>query len=231
MQDTPDAETDVIITTAPFGEPIGWRQAMLLSARRRFKLPRTPTVITLVQMSTQEFRHLMNHFEAALKKDPPDLVDYEFEGLAPQAYRVLIEQGQRGGPILALERLLQAQAKSIRIILVIGDERPEAAFHFDLVGAYPRSDADDLDVFYEDILLRLVTAICTEEVTKHQVVDEPIPYSQWRRLSTPDEMRQAALELGQRNFFTRMVRIADLVHVPSVGDAVAEQYSEGCFST
>ena len=231
VQDTPDADTDVILTTAPFGEPIGWRQALLLSARRRFKLPRTPTIFTLVQVSTQEFQRLMDHFEAALEKDPPDPADFEFDGLAPEAYQVLVEQGGRGGPILALERLLQAQAKSIRIILVVGDEKPKAAFHFDLVGAYPRSDADDLDAFYEDILLRLVTAICTEEVTRHQVVEEPIPYALWQRLSTPDEMRQAALQLGRRNFFTRMVRIADLVHVPSVGDAVAEQYSEGCFST
>jgi hypothetical protein len=28
-----------------------------------------------------------------------------------------------------------------------------------------------------------------------------------------------------------MIRIADLVHVPAMGDAVADQYSEGCFST
>jgi hypothetical protein len=44
-------------------------------------------------------------------------------------------------------------------------------------------------------------------------------------------MTAAARQLGARNFFTKMVRIADLVHVPSVGDAVAEQYSEGCFSS
>jgi hypothetical protein len=44
-------------------------------------------------------------------------------------------------------------------------------------------------------------------------------------------MRTAARELGQRGFFTRMVRVADIVDVPAVDSAVAEQYSEGCFAT
>jgi hypothetical protein len=37
--------------------------------------------------------------------------------------------------------------------------------------------------------------------------------------------------LGNRKFFTEMVRIEDLVHVPVVNDSVASQYSEGCFAT
>jgi len=44
-------------------------------------------------------------------------------------------------------------------------------------------------------------------------------------------MRAAARELGRRGFFTEMVRIADLVHVPALDDAIARQYSEGCFAT
>jgi hypothetical protein len=44
-------------------------------------------------------------------------------------------------------------------------------------------------------------------------------------------MQAAAVELGKRNFFTEMVLIANLVHVPSISDAVASQYSEGCFAT
>ncbi len=44
-------------------------------------------------------------------------------------------------------------------------------------------------------------------------------------------MAEAARQLSRRNFFTEMVRVADLVHVPAVSDAVAEQYSEGCFAT
>jgi hypothetical protein len=231
VQSTPDDQTDFVLTTAPFGEPINWRKSLLLSARRRFKLKRTPTVFTLTDVSISKFEQLLNHFETALAKEPPDPTDFEFAGLAPHAYEVLVEQGRRGGPILALERLVQAQTKCIRVVLVVGNSRPASAYHFDLVGAYPRSDAQDLPAFYRDILLRIVTAVCTDEVTRHQNVDSPIPHDVWKSLGTPTDMCSAAQELGRRNFFTQMVRIADLVHVPSVGDAVASQYSEGCFST
>ena len=228
---TPDDHTDVILTTAPFGEPIGWRQALLFTARQHFKLSRSPALYTLVHVPPEDFQRLLDHFQAALAKEPPDPTDYAFPGLAPQAHRVLLEQGHRGGPILALERLVQAQAKSIRVLLVVGDDRPLVAYHFDLVGAYPRSEAGDLKSFYDDIVLRIVTTVSATEVTKHEVVGEPIPSALWQRLSTPAAMRVAAQQLGERNFFTEMVRIADLVQVPAVAGAVASQYSEGCYTT
>jgi hypothetical protein len=232
VQATPDDSTDVILTTATFGKPLNWREAMMLSGRRRFKLQRTPAIYTLLHTDPARFQELLDHFEAALSKDPPDPADFDFPGLAPTAYETLVEQGRRGGPILSLERMLQAQAKCIRILLMVGEERPQAVYHFDLVGAYPRSEAeDDLYGFYDDILLRIVTTVSTDEVTRHQVVDKPIPESTWLSLATPPAMIRAARQLGRREFFTKMVRVADLVHVPSVGDAVAEQYSEGCFST
>src|SRR5215204_1286674 len=34
----PSSETDVILTTARLGEPLGWREALMFTARRRFKL-------------------------------------------------------------------------------------------------------------------------------------------------------------------------------------------------
>jgi hypothetical protein len=71
----------------------------------------------------------------------------------------------------------------------------------------------------------------TYEVTDHQVLDEPVPRELWQRLDTPAAMRRAGQQLGKQGFFTELVRINDLVQVPSVGDAVADQYSEGCFST
>jgi hypothetical protein len=231
VQTTPDDDTDLILTTAPFGQALSWRESLLLTSRRRFGLKRTPAVHTLTDVRPAEFQRLMDHFETVLPKEPPDPADYDFPGLAPQAYQVLIEQGRRGGPILALQRLVQAQIKCIRTIVVIGNEHPHAAYHFDLVGAYPRSEGVDLPAFYEDILLRIVTAVCTDEVTEHQVVGDPVARGAWQRLSTPAGMRGAGQELGRRHFFTKTVRIADLVHVPAVGDAVAEQYSEGCFST
>jgi hypothetical protein len=231
VQATPDDQTDVILTTASFGEPVHWRESLVLFARRRFNLSHAPTVYTLVQVSPARFQELLDHFETVLAKEPPDPADYDFPGLAPQAYRVLFEQGRRGGPILALERVVQAQTKSIRILLVVGDNRPLAAYHFDLVGAHPRSEAEDLEAFYQDIVLRTVTTLCTSEVNQHQVVGDPIPRSLWRSIRTPAALCAAARQLGRRNFFTEMVRIADLVEVPVVTNAVAEQYSEGCFAT
>lgn len=231
VQEIPDDRTDVILTTAPFGEPVGWRQALLFTARRRFKLSRQPVLYTLLHATPARFRQLLNHFAAALAKNPPDPADYAFPDLGPQAYRVLYEQGNRGGPILALERLVQAQSKSIHVILMIGEEHPVAAYHFDLVGAHPHSDGLDPEAFYDDIVLRIVTTLSTTEVTQHQVVGTPIPRDQWQRLSTPQAMCEAGRQLAKHNFFTEMVRIADLVHIPAIPDAVANQYSEGCFAT
>jgi hypothetical protein len=231
VQTAPDDRTDVILTTAPFGEPLDWHESLTLFARRRFNLSHAPAVYTLVHVSPTRFQELLDHFQTALAKEPPDPADYDFPGLAPQAHRVLFEQGRRGGPILALERVVQAQTKSIRVLLVVGDEHPLAAYHFDLVGAHPRSDADDRESFYEDIVLRTVTTLCTTEVNQHQVVEDLIPHALWQRLSTPAAMCTAGQQLGQRDFFTNMVHIADLVEVPVVSDAVAEQYSEGCFAT
>ncbi len=231
VQEVPDDSTDAIITTAPYGKPLRWRDALLFTARRRFHLKRTPTLYTLVHVRPGEFRRMLNYFRRVLRKERPDPKDYDFPGLAPQAYRVLHEQGRRGGPILALQRLLQAQTKSIRVLLVVGEDEPEAAYHFDLVGAFPKSSAEDPNLFYEDIVLRMVTTLSTREVTQHEVVGEPIPRRVWDSLTAPKAMQHAARELGKRNFFTEMVRIADLVQVPAIADAVASQYSEGCFAT
>ena len=230
-QATPDDSTDVILTTARFGEPLSWRKAMLFTARRRFGLSGSPVVFTLVHMGSAEFRGQLNRLRDTLAKEPPDAADYVFSGLAPRAYRVLFEQGRRGGPMLALERVVQAQAKSIRSILVVGDERPLAAYHFDLAGGYPRSGAEVLDSFYKDIVLRIVTSVSTSEVNQHTVEREPIPRELWQQSTIPAAMCTAGKQLGKRNFFTEMVRIPDLVQVPAVEGAVATQYSEGCFAT
>lgn len=231
VQETPSDDTTILLTTARYGENLNWRQAPMFTARARYKLGRQPTVYTLVHILPAELDDLLSHFEQALKKDPPAPEDFEFDGLSPQAYLVLTEQGRRGGPILSVLRLLQAQLKSIRILLVVGEEHPECVYHFDLVGAYPRSTADDPAAFYEDIALRMVTTVSTREVTHHEVVDGPLDYELWRQSGAAQAMRTAAQELGKRHFFTEMVRISDLVNVPAVGSSVASQYSEGCFGT
>lgn len=231
VQEIPDEHTDLLLTSAPFAQPLNWRDAVMFTGRRRFGLSHTPTTITLIHARPEEFQDLLGHFEAALKKEPVDSSDFTFEGLAASANQTLLQQGLRGGPMLSLERLLQAQSKSIRILLVIGEDKPEMAYLFDLVGAHPRIDAGNWESFYKEIVLRIVTGLSTEEVTQHQVSGEPIPAAHWRELTTPAAMRAASRELGQRGFFTRMVRVSDIVEVPAVDAAVAEQYSEGCFAT
>ncbi len=231
VQTQPDAQTEVLLTSAPFGEPLDWRQAHLFTARRKFNLPRSPILFTALQATPTQFQQLIQHFDKALAKPQPDPKDFDFPGIAPTAYQTLYEQGKRGGPILALLRLVQAQAKCIRILLVIGEDQPLEAYTFDLVGAHPRTDANPPESFYEDLMLRIVTAACTKEITHHQVLGESISAELWKSLSTPTAMRTAGRELGKRHFFTEMVRIADLVNVPAIADSVASQYSEGCFAT
>lgn len=231
VQTQPDAETDVLLTSAPFGQPLDWRQAYLFTARRKFNLPHLPVLFTTLHATPQQFELLLQHFEKALAKSTPDPQDFSFPGLAPTAYQTLYEQGKRGGPILSLLRLVQAQAKCIRILLLIGEEQPLEAYTFDLVGAHPRTPAKQKAFFYEDLMLRILTAASTQEITQHQVVGEVIPFDLWQSLTTPAAMRQAGQELGKRHFFTDMVRIANLVNVPAIAEAVASQYSEGCFAT
>jgi len=228
----PDNETDAIITTARFGQLIDWRNSLMVTARKRYGLAHNPTLFTYVSIQESEFHQYLERFARFVQESAPDPQRYQFPGLAPEAYRVLYEQGRRGGPILALERLIQAQTKSLRVVLVVAREhRVKEAYHFDLVGAYPRSKGDDLPQFYEDIALRMVTTLSTREVTQHEVVGDPIPREVWDRLSTPSAMIRAGQELNRRGFFTEMVVIPRLVHMPAVGDAVARQYSEGCFAT
>jgi hypothetical protein len=228
---TPTDETKVLLTTAPFAKPIPWRQAPFFVARKQFNLKKSPVVYTIIQATSAEFDKWINHFRTALAKNPPQEADFQFDGLSPTAHKVLIEQGARGGPILSLSRMLQAQAMSIRVLLAVGDQHPEKVYHFDLVGAYPVSINNNADAFYTDIALRIITTESTTEVTKHELMEPIIPKETWDGLSTPEAMRRAGAEIGSRGFFTDMVRIEDLVHVPAVNESVARQYSEGCFAT
>lgn len=231
IQTKPDANTDVILTTACFEETIDWRKALLLTARRSYQLEKSSIIFTLVHATPEAFKRVLGQLKLALDKHPANPSDFVFPGLAERAYHTLIEQGQRGGAILALERLVQAQTKCIRIVFLVGDEHPSEVYYFDLAGAYPRTKYHNTDTFYTDIALRIVTAASTVEVNQHQVVEKEVPRSLWQQMSTPTAMHIASQRFGERNFFTEMIRIADLVSVPAVGDAVASQYSEGCFAT
>lgn len=228
----PQDEVDIWITTAAFNQPVNWREAPMFSAKRVFRLAYHPTVFTLVQMSRKQFTTLLDHFEIAAAKEEPDPADYHFPGLASNAYLTLHEQGRRAGAILSLIRLIQSQTMSVRVILIIGEKQIEEAYTFDLVGAHPRTAYEENgEWFYEDLVLRMVTAASTREVTQHEVVGKPIPQAIWQSLSTPVAMRRAGKELGRRKFFTRMVEVGNLVNIPLFNHAIASQYSEGCFAT
>jgi hypothetical protein len=231
VQSQPERETDVLLTTAAFGQPLNWRDGLMLTGRRRFGLARTPTVFTFLHITPEMLDETLRRLETALGKDPLDPADFAFAGLAPQSHRTLVEQGKRGGPIMALIRLIQSQAVCIRNVLVVGQATPQAAYYFDLVGGHPRVAADDLDYFYADMTRRLATAVSTRDVTQHIVQTPPVSRAEWLALTTPEAMRVAGQQFGRRNFFTEMIRVQDMVALPAVGEAIASQYSEGCFAT
>lgn len=232
VQAAPDAHTKAVLTTARYDVVMNWRRSLMFTGRIQLKLDHSPTAYTLVHMTPAEFDELHGHFATALAKQPLDEADFTFEGMSPAAPGVLIEQGLRGGPVLSMMRLLQSRTKCIHILLVVGEDRPERIYHFDLVGAYPTSDlALGETAFYADAALRIATYESTREITRHEVLEPPIPRAVWDSLTTPAAMARAGRELGERNFFTEMIRIADLVPVPAITESIASQYSEGCFVT
>jgi hypothetical protein len=231
VHETPGPQTNLLLTTARFGEPVPWRRALMLSHRRAFGLAHSPTVMTVVVITPDELAAILLRLERSLAKEPPDPAEFSFPGLTKRAHRVLIEQGRRGGPMLSLVRLVQSQAICIRVMLLVADDRPRHAYIFDLVGAHPRLAFDEPAAFYEDVARRMATAVSTQEVTEHLVQEPMLDAATWRSLETPPAMMRASLELGARSFFTEMVRVADLVNVPGLDQAVASQYSEGCFAT
>ncbi|NLV75218.1 MAG: hypothetical protein GXY52_11155 [Chloroflexi bacterium] len=231
MQSEPDERTDAVITTAVYGEHVPWREAALFNVRRIWKLPHSPVVYTLLHINTADFRAALIQLRRALARDLLDPADFEFAGLSPSAYHVLTEQGTRGGPILALQRLIQAQCKCLRVLLAVGDDTPELIYHFDLPGAYPVSQGETLAEVARDAVLRLVTTVSTHDISDHRMAGDPVPRTVWQALSTPQAMLRAGVELGGRGFFTEMIRVADLVAVPAVGDSIAAHYSEGCYAT
>lgn len=227
----PQGEVDVLLTTAIYGEAIDWRDALFFTAKRRLGLQTQPTVFTLLHIRPDQLAGLLAYLSDVLKKEIPDPADYPFAGLSPRAFTTLHEQGRRGGPILAAIRLFQCQTMCIRVIVVVGEDQPLEAYTCDLVGAHPRTVANQPEAFYEDLMLRIVTAVSTREITAHERVEPDIPQSVWKTLSTPAAMQAAGLEFGKRQFFTQMVVVSHLVSVPMLNHAISRQYSEGCFAT
>ena len=227
----PHNSTNAVLCTADFGDVVGWRQAPLFSLRSRFALERSPITITIMHVTEEVLKGLLDHLQKVLEKPNPDPEDYDYPGLVKGAYRILHEQGRRGGAILALIRLLQAQTKSIRIVLLVGEDSPDGAYIFDLVGSHPYTSNNNESCFYHEIARKIISTVDTQELTDHIFTAKCISHDLWSSLDTPREMCEAACEFGSRGLFSQMVRIKDLIRVPAVSDSLAAQYSEGCFAT
>jgi hypothetical protein len=204
-QELPSADTDVILTTARLGEPLGWREAFMFIARRRYGLNHVPTVFTIVHATHQQFDDLLAETESVLRNGVESTP--RFAGIPETASRTLYQQGKRGGAIMYLLRIIQIQSKSIRVLLVLGDEKPDSAFLFDLVGAHPQILNDDPQIFYKDIATRVLTAASTQEITRHRAVEPEVKREVWDSLPTIQYMTLASQELGKRDFFTEMIHV------------------------
>lgn len=231
VQISPDNHTDIVLTTALFGQPIPTEDALLFNVTKRFNLTHSPTIYTVVHVKPDDFTSVLKHFEGALSKNESDPNDFAFAGLPDQAHRVLIGQGQRGGPILSLERMLQGQMKSIRVLLLIGENRPLGVYHFDLVGAHPYTSSDHPDGLYTDIVHRMASAVSTGSITEQELAEPALSLEIWKGLKTPAAMVRASKELDQRHFFTEIVYVSDLIDSPGLSKVIASQFSEGCFGT
>ncbi len=237
----PGPSSDIALTTASFLVPVPWRKALFFTGRLRYRMPRHSVVYALVPVSRDALEATLSRIEAAVEgfTQQSDLAAREaalealtFEGLAPESPRVIAEQGVRGGPILALARVVQAQAKSIRVALVVHQSgEPDHVYLFDLVGGRPRVDLTGERCAYEEIATRMATVVSVREVSDHIWSGDPIPQSEWESAPSVAALVKASRELGRRGFFAEPVHISTLVHVPVVSRIVAEQYSEGCFST
>jgi hypothetical protein len=228
VQETPSGETDVILTTAKFGEPLNWREALMFTARHRYKLDHNPTVFTILEVEPEQLDRMLADIGQILENEQEP--GEKFQGVPESAHKTLFEQGKRGGAILYLARVLQTQSKCIRIILVIGKNKIDSVYLFDLVGAHPHI-INDSPTFIKDIATRIATAVSTKEITQHSTVPPVIPQSQWQASPTIQDMIVASNELGKRDFFTEMIKINNLAAVPGFNDVISQQYSEGCFAT
>ena len=147
----PDDRTDSFVTTARLHEPVSWRDSPLFTGRKRYGLAGKPATYTFVQVTEAQLANLLERFENALQKDPPLREDFDFPGLSTNAWQVLLDQGRRGGPMMCIGRLLQAQSKSLRVVMVLGETTPIAAYLFDLAGAFPRIEAVTPAAFFGEI--------------------------------------------------------------------------------
>lgn len=232
VQSEPSNQTDLMLTTAEADQPVDRNEALLFNAKRRFGLSRRPQVLTAAAISQARRQAWLDHFAALAKQPESEAQEHRYPGLGPQAVEVLLEQARRGGPEVALGRLLQGQVKSHRVMAVVHDDdhRPLFTVHYDLAGAHPTTDAADPRRFAEEAGRRIMTMLCTDEVANHTLLPDALPREVWDRLTSPEAMIRAGATFTQYGFFTTPVSVEKILGYRGIGEAIAAQYSEGCYA-
>jgi hypothetical protein len=95
-ESTPAPETDVLLTTAKLGEPLGWRESLMFTARRRYKLKHVPTVFTIVHAFPEQFHEWMTNVKQILESGSDRTPGRYLAGIPETASETLYRQGKRG---------------------------------------------------------------------------------------------------------------------------------------
>jgi hypothetical protein len=231
VRETPGPDTELILTTSRHGLLTSRDDALFFHAKRRFRLARRPTTMTIVDVPEADYQRWLAHFSALALQPEDALAPERYPGLGPHAVEVIAHQARRGGPELAFSRLLQAQNISVRVLALRTQAgRPYRAMHFDLAGARPVTDATDLDAFAADAGPRVLAAVCAQEVKAHSFVDPPVPAEKWAALAGPDAMIRAGTRFTEFGFFTTPFYVDKLLGYRGLSDAISAQYSEGCYA-
>ena len=226
----PNNSTELIVTTNVFGRTVHRDDSLFFHAKRRYRLSQRPTILTIVDIPEAEYQSWVTHFEELVKLPEEAALTEQYAGLGPQAVEVIAAQARRGGPELAIGRLIQGQVLSIRVMALRTENgRPYRAMHFDLAGARPVSDATDLDAFAEDVGSRWLAAVCATEVNHHSFSEQALPGDIWTGLSGPDAMVRAGQLFTRYGFFTTPTEVEKILGYRGIGDAISAQYSEGCY--
>lgn len=233
-------EPEVIFTTANFNEIV--ENPLMAGAKDIFNLRynRHPKVVTLVGLDRQEFRAGLAFFADFAKKTQASPYDLAFVGLPETAAKELHSQAKRD-PMLGLIRLIQAQARGVDVVAVIGNKEKgeiESLVRFDLAGGHPEikiSDPRNLQEAVRELVLRLMTFWSTTPATSHQRGGPILRKSFAEELMRTSGQRliEAGRRLGELGFFTDPVVIENLIGRDSpllkkISGLISRQYSEGC---
>lgn len=137
----PGPRTDLLFVPAAFLRAVPWRKAPFFVGRARFRLKRGAVVCTVVPVERSMLAEALRVIEEAARgSDAEGIEALRFDGLAPTSPTLLLQQARRIRPLVALARVVQAQSKAIRTILLVHSEdgTPLWCWLFDLVGARPR---------------------------------------------------------------------------------------------